>query len=81
MSLDPSNPVDVLYASLSQFMGIKPDQSEGHYITTAIGALEYSCAVARKCGIEKETLHSSLNQVWDRFDAKKEKAATEEEAK
>jgi hypothetical protein len=69
---DQINHVEPLYIALSNFMGIEPDKSSGHYITTAIGALEYSCAVARQCGVTQETLQASLTEIWDRFEPKDE---------
>ena len=67
---DQTNHVEPLYTALSNFMGLEPDKSSGHYIATAIGALEYSCAVARQCGVSEETLQTSLTEIWNRFEPK-----------
>lgn len=72
---DQANNVEPLYKALSNFMGIEPDNSSGHYITTAIGALEYSCAVARQCGVSEETLQTSLSKIWNRFETENEEQA------
>ena len=60
--------VEELFDSLCEFMGIEKSQDPSTFITTSIGALEYSCVIARQCGVEKGSFMEAVENVWGRVE-------------
>jgi len=60
--------VEELFDSLCEFMGIEKSQDPSTFITTSIGALEYSCVIARQCGVGKDSFMEAVENVWGRVE-------------
>ena len=71
--------VESLFGSLCEFMQIEPERSADTYISTSIGALEYSCVIARQCGVNYGTYMEAVNNVWGRVHAEGDEGSVREQ--
>lgn len=61
------NRAERLFVSLCQYLNLDAARDAETYIATSLGALEYSCVIAKTLGINKESFLESVDNVWRRI--------------